>query len=195
MPRRPQRSVPTLVVPGWQGSGEGHWQTWLEAELAEAGRETRRPEFADLDHPQLAQWLDALHAAADGLPADGYDVVAHSLGAVLWLHHAVTPGDMPRPARVALVSPPSPGSEVPELAEFLPPPLDLDAVRAAADGTVLVGGADDPYCPEGIAAAYGLPLKMATTVIPEGGHLDPAAGFGPWPAVRDWCRRDNLAFY
>ena len=61
--------------------------------------------------------------------------------------------------------------------------------------TVLVAGDDDPYLPEGIGAAYGLPLKIATTVIPGGAHLNTDAGYGEWPAVLDWCRRDNLAFY
>ncbi len=73
--------------------------------------------------------------------------------------------------------------------------MDVDAVRRGADGTVLVAGDDDPYLPEGIAEAYGRPLKMATTVLPGGGHVNPDAGFGPWPSVLDWCGRDNLAFY
>ncbi|MDT4942849.1 MAG: Serine hydrolase, partial [Pseudonocardiales bacterium] len=76
MPRRPVRSVPTVIVPGWQGSGEGHWQTWLEEQLQAAGRATCRPEFADLDEPDLADWKAALRAALDELPPDGFDVVA-----------------------------------------------------------------------------------------------------------------------
>lgn len=194
MPRRPNRSVPVVVVPGWNGSGEGHWQTWLEDELRAAGRETVRPEVADWDRPDLAGWLTALRTAIAPLPADGFDVVAHSLGAVLWLHHSTDPQG-PRPARVALVSPVSPTLEYPEIAEFLPPPLDVDAVRAAADGTVLVAGSDDPYLPEGVAAAYGVPLKMATTIVEDGGHLNTDAGYGEWPAMLSWCNRDNLAFF
>ena len=184
-----------MVIPGWQGSGDGHWQTWLEEQLHAAGRETRRPDFADLDHPDLADWLTALHAALTDLPADAYDVVAHSLGAVLWLHHVVAPGDAPRPARVALIAPPSLTTTIPEIAAFFPPPLDIDAVRGAADGTVLIAGDNDPYLPEGIAAAYALPLKIATTVIPDGGHLNVEAGYGDWPAMLDWCNRDHLAFF
>ncbi len=195
MPRRPSRAVPTVLIPGWQGSGDGHWQTWLEGELREAGRETRRPQFTDLEHPDLDDWLAALRTALADLPADGYDVVAHSLGSVLWLHHAAAPGDAPRPARVLLVSPPSPDTAIADIAAFYPPPMDIDAVRASADGTALVAGDDDPYLPEGIAAAYGLPLKIATTIVPAGGHLNVASGHGQWPAVRDWCRRDNLAFF
>jgi len=195
VPRRPARTVPTLVVPGWQGSGEGHWQTWLEEQLHAAGRETRRPRFGDLDNPHLADWLDGLRVALADLPADGFDVVAHSLGAVTWLHHVTDPGDAPRPARVALVSPPSPRTTIPEIAAFFPPPLDVEAVRHGADGTVLVAGDNDPYLPEGIAAAYALPLKIATTVIPDGGHLNVEAGYGAWPAMLDWCNRDHLAFF
>src|SRR4051794_6111783 len=195
MPRRPTRNVPTVLVPGWNGSGDDHWQTWLEERLHEDGRETRRPAFADVDHPDLGEWLAALRGALADLPADGYDVVAHSLGAVLWLHHVADPGDAPRAARVALVSPPSPRTDIAEIAEFFPPPMDVDTVRRGADGTVLVSGDDDPNLPEGVAAAYGLPLKMPTTMIPGGGHLNTESGYGEWPAVRDWCRRDNLAFY
>ena len=195
MPRRPIRTVPTVVVPGWNGSGPGHWQTWLEDQSAAEGRPTVRPQFGDLDHPGLPEWLAGLRATLAHLPADGYDVVAHSLGAILWLHHVAAPGDSPRAARVALVSPPSPRTAIPEIADFFPPPMDIDTVRRGADGTVLVAGDNDPYLPEGIATAYGLPLTMATTVVPGGGHLNLEAGFGEWPAVLDWCRRGNLAFF
>ena len=107
----------------------------------------------------------------------------------------MVPGDAPRPARVALVSPPSPATAIDEIAAFFPPPLDIDAVRHEADGTVLIAGDDDPYLPEGIAAAYGLPLKIATTVLPGGGHINVESGYGEWPAMLDWCNRDHLAFY
>lgn len=194
-PRRRIRSVPTVVIPGWQGSADGHWQSWLEEQLHEAGRETRRPAFADLDHPQVTEWRTALTVALADLPSDGFDIVAHSLGAVLWLHHACDPGASPRPARVLLVAPPSPHTDIGEISAFFPPPMDVDAIRHGADGTALVAGDDDPYLPEGIAEAYGRPLKIATTVVPGGAHLNPDAGYGAWPAVLDWCNRDNLAFF
>jgi len=194
MPIRPRREVPIVVVPGWQGSGDEHWQTWLEQQLAQTGRPTIRPEFADLNRPDLAQWLVALRQTLASLPADGFDVVTHSLGAVLWLHHVVNPGNSPRPARVALVSPPSPGTSIAELAAFYPPPLSAEAVRHGAGGTVLVAGDDDPYLPEGVTTAYALPLEIAATLVPGGGHLSAANGYGPWATVLNWCQHDDLAF-
>jgi predicted alpha/beta hydrolase family esterase len=195
VPRRPTRTVPVVLLHGWEGSGPDHWQTWLANELVTSGRDVRYPDLPNAELPDLADWLAALHETLTGLPDDGFDVVCHSLASVLWLHHAANPGPTPRPARVVLVSPPSPLTTIAQIAEFFPPPLTIDAVRQAADGTVLVGSDDDPYCPEGIAEAYGRPLKIATTVIAGGGHLNSDSGFGPWPAILDWCGRDNLAFF
>ncbi len=207
MPRKPLRAVPVLLIHGWQGSGPDHWQTWLADQLRTAGREVRYPTLPDPDLPALGPWLAALRAELNNLPDDGFDVLAHSLGSLLWLHHVASappaaPGDTsptpndptPRPARIALVSPPSPQLDITELAEFVPPPMDTDAVRAGAGGTVLVASDNDPYCPETAAMAYGRPLRMATTVVPGGGHLNTDAGFGPWPAALAWCNHDNLAF-
>jgi len=122
-------------------------------------------------------------------------VLAHSTACLLWLHHASQGAEgSPRPARVALVAPPAADAPLPAWDFLRPVPLAVDALRRAADGTVLVGGEDDPHCPGGVAQVYGAPLKMAATVIAGGGALTAASGFGPWPAVLDWCGRDNLAF-
>ena len=202
MPRRALRAVPVLLLHGWQGSEPDHWQSWLATQLRESGREVLYPQLPNPDRPELGAWLEALHGALADLPDGDFDVVAHSLGAVLWLHHVASPGTLPpaarvlpQAARVALIAPPSPHTAIAEIAAFFPPPLDVDAVRHGAGGTVLVAGDDDPYTPEGIHAAYALPLKIATTVLPGGGHVNVAAGYGPWPAVLDWCNRENLAFY
>jgi predicted alpha/beta hydrolase family esterase len=192
--RTPSRSAAVLLLHGWQGSDAGHWQSWLAAQLRSDGREVHLPDLPDPDRPALATWLDALDDVLRTLPRDGFDVLAHSLGCLLWLHHAQASTDAPRPARVALVAPPSPSTTIEELAGFVRPPMDTDAVRRAAGGTVLVASDNDPYCPETAALAYGRPLRMATTVIPGGGHLNTDAGFGPWPAALAWCRHDNLAF-
>jgi predicted alpha/beta hydrolase family esterase len=193
MPRTPSTSQPVVILPGWQGSGPEHWQTWLAGRLA-SGHDVRYPALPDPDTPVLHRWLAALDATLAGLPADGYDVVCHSLAVLLWLHRAARGPVQARPARVLLVAPPSPRTAIPELATFVPAPLDVEAVRRAAGGTILVCGDDDPYCPEGAALAYGRPLKIPVTVLPGTGHLNVAAGYGPWPAVEQWCHRPNLAF-
>ncbi|MDP9091732.1 MAG: alpha/beta hydrolase [Actinomycetota bacterium] len=194
MPRRPSRTAPTVILHGWQGSTGEHWQAWLAEQLRSAEREVRFPELPEAESPRLSDWLAGLEKTLAGLPDDGFDVVAHSLGAILWLHHAARSHASPRPARVALVAPVSPRTAIAQLQDFFPVPLDIDTVRRAADGTALIGSDDDPYTPEGIAEAYGRPLKMPTTIVKAGGHINVEAGYGPWPAMLAWCGRDNLAF-
>ena len=204
MPRRPTRTVPTVILHGLDGPGPEHWYSWLATELTAAGREVRRPSLPDSHRPELTRWRAELGRTLAGLPDGGFDLLCHSLGCLLWLHHvrsatvgspkATSDPGSPRPSRVLLVAPPDPTATLEQAASFFPVPMDRDAVRRAADGTALAAGDDDPWCPQGAAAAYGLPLGLPTTVMPGAGHVNPDAGYGPWPAALDWCGRDNLAF-
>jgi hypothetical protein len=196
--------VPTVLLPGPFGAAEQDWQRWLAAQLSSAGREVRQAAWPPPETADLAGCLAALRQSMAGLAHDGFDVLAHSTACLLWLHHAAASqeasgaapatGAAPRPSRVALVAPPAPDRQLPAWDFLRPPPLAVDALRRAADGTVLVGGDNDPHCPGGVAQVYGAPLKMAATVVPGGGALTAADGYGPWPAALDWCGRDNLAF-
>jgi predicted alpha/beta hydrolase family esterase len=213
--------VPTVLLPGPLGASEQDWQPWLADQLRGAGREVRLISWPAADTADLAGCLAALREGMAGLPGDGFDVLAHSAACLLWLHHAASSatagsegagseaavggaagagrtagvdGGSPRPSRVALVAPPAPDRPLPVWDFLRPVPLPVDALRQAADGTVLVGGDDDPYCPGGVARVFGAPLKMAATVIAGAGSLTAASGYGPWPGVLDWCGRDNLAF-
>ena len=137
--------------------------------------------------PTLGPWLDTLDDELAALGAETA-VVCHSLACVLWFHHAARPAGPDRVARVLLVAPPSAGANVAEIEPFFPVPVSPAPVRAAAGSTVLVCSDDDPYCPEGAASLYGAPLGVETHVISGGGHLNPDAGLGPWPAAEAWCR-------
>jgi uncharacterized protein len=175
-----------LIVHGLGGSGPDHWQTWLAARLRTRGLNVAYPQLPDPDTPSLDAWCDALAGELDGF--DEPPVVAcHSLGAVLWMQSAAR---LRRRLadRVLLVAPPSAGAGVPEIAEFVPPPLDREAIATAAAGTRLVcAPSGDPYCPEGAVTAYAEPLGLPVDEIPGADHINTDAGYGRWPAVEAWC--------
>lgn len=179
-----------LILHGWQGSGDGHWQRWLAAELEAAGHVVLFPDLPECDLPCPDQWGGALHqhlaALADG-PGERV-VVAHSLGCVLWFREAHRIAPEHRVDRVAVVAPPCPGAKVAELARFYPTWAQRDAVAAAARGaTRLVCADDDPYCPgRGASQHWGEPLDLPVDLLPGQGHLNVEAGYGPWPAMLDW---------
>ncbi|QEM68375.1 hydrolase [Geobacter sp. FeAm09] len=177
-----------LIVHGWHGSGRNHWQTWLANRLRDAGEQVRYPVLPDFHTPRLDEWLATLHtelAALDG--RDERVVVCHSLAVLLWLHHAAASAAAPVD-RLLLVAPPGPALCVPEVASFFPPPLDNAPLKRSAREILLVCTDNDPCCPEQAAQFYGRPLGVETvTIAPEAGHINEAAGYGPWPAVEQWC--------
>ncbi len=166
-----------LILHGYEGSGPGHWQTWLAGRLRAADAIVAYPDLPDADHPSLDAWLSALARELDALPAAPV-VLCHSLACVLWLHHGGLGAE-----RVLLVAPPSQAGAPEALASFFPV-----ALPASLPGARLVCSDNDPYCPEGAAALYGEPLGLATDVLPGLGHLNPDAGLGPWPEVEAWAR-------
>ncbi|WP_411148498.1 RBBP9/YdeN family alpha/beta hydrolase [Streptomyces sp. A30] len=177
-----------LILHGWQNHRpKDHWQHWLADRLTALGHHVTYPQLPDADDPDLDVWLGELARHLGALRGAGERVVvAHSASALLWLH-AVTravpgAGDVDR---VLLVAPPSASVLVrhPEVAAFAAPPLDF----ALPTPTRLVAGDDDPYCPEGARTLFGDPLGIPTETLPGAAHLDLDAGYGPWPAVLDWC--------
>lgn len=175
-----------LILHGLEGSGPEHWQTWLAGRLSERGLEVAYPSLPDADNPRLDRWLEALDDELARLPASETTVLCHSLGSLLWLHHAAR-----KPAvqvgRALLVAPPQPDEDDLQSAGFRPVPLDRDGVAAAAGETRLVCSTDDPWCPpetsRRIAEETGIPIDW----LDDAGHVNTAGGYGPWPAVEAWA--------
>jgi predicted alpha/beta hydrolase family esterase len=165
-----------LILHGYQGSGPGHWQSWLAGRLRSGEASVHFPDLPDADSPQLSAWLDALEREMDQFTVAPV-VVCHSLACVLWLHHVARGG---KPAeRVLLVAPPSRAGVPDALESFFPAPaVELPDAR-------LVCSDNDPYCPEGAAQVYG---GLPTDVLSAQGHINPDAGYGAWPAVERWAR-------
>ncbi|UUY06316.1 alpha/beta hydrolase [Svornostia abyssi] len=153
------------MLHGWQGSQGPHWQRWLAPHLRAAGCVVSLPELPDAMTPRLDAWRATLDQELADLAAGPGErlVVCHSLGCILWLHHAAAPSPgAPHVDRVLLNAPPGPLGELPT---FFPVDVDATAVAAAAGSTRLVCSDDDPYCPEGAQSSYaeplGLPLRRA----------------------------------
>ncbi|MEU6237594.1 alpha/beta hydrolase [Kitasatospora sp. NPDC047058] len=179
-----------LILHGWQNHRPaGHWQHWLADRLTGLGHQVDYPRLPDPDHPDPELWLHELRTRLTALRAGRRTVVCHSLACALWLR-AVAGGAVAEPVdRVLLVAPPSPGflRRQPDVALFVPPAVSAAQLSAAAGSTRLVCGDDDPCCPEGAAEAYGRRLGLPVDVITGAAHLTPDSGYGPWPALLDWC--------
>jgi predicted alpha/beta hydrolase family esterase len=168
-----------LVLPGWHGSGEAHWQTAWQKALPTL----RRVEQADWERPYYSAWAERLDqaVAASTRPVI---LVAHSLGtslAVRWsLQHLSAPV-----AGMFLVAPTDIGRFVgqpdTEVVGFDPIPearlpFPTTVIASRNDERVDFGRAQD------FAAAWGARLVDAGQL----GHMGSAAALGLWPQGLIW---------
>jgi len=102
-------SIRYLIVPGWQGSSEDHWQSHWQRSLPNSAR----VEQADWVTPKRQDWIAALELAVQASTGPVI-LIAHSLGCVTVAHWAaqaplaslrkvqgallVAPADVERPA-------------------------------------------------------------------------------------------------
>ena len=173
-----------LILHGWANRRPPeHWEHRLADELTARGFEVRYPQLPDPDEPSLDVWIDEVATALEGWDPATTTVIAHSLGATTWLQ-SVARGRVPRPARLLLVAPPDRAVLEPTvIAEF----VHGGWTDPGSDDVTLIAGEGDEYSPNGPGADYAEPLGLEFVTIPGAGHLTPASGYGPWPAVVEWC--------
>jgi len=167
-----QGMQPILIIPGWMNSGPDHWQSrW------ESAHGYQRVQQQDWDSPVVADWVARLDEAIGASPMPPL-LVAHSLGCIAVAHWAATHSSV-RAAAAFLVAPADvEQADTPEpLRPFAPIPI-----QPLPFPTVVVASRDDPYATfdraEVLARAWGAALVDAGMA----GHLNTAAGLGPWPA-------------
>lgn len=136
--------------------------------------------------PQREVWTAALD---DLLVTAGEPTtfVCHSLGC--WaVDHLLAERGTAGVHAALLVTPPSPYLLFEPVESFLPPPRQRQVWAPIAARTLLVGSDNDEFTTaeefREIAAAIGVECR----IIPNGGHLNLASGFGPWPFALDWLR-------
>lgn len=154
-----------LIVPGLGNSGPGHWQSLWQADNP-AFRRVRQRHW---DQPQLESWARRVkgEVEAEDRPAL---LVAHSFGCLATVRAAAGLGR--RVAGALLAAPADPDKF--QLAARLPQqPLHFPCVLAASRS--------DPWL--SFDKAYAMSRHWGAEFVDAGdvGHLNVAAGFGPWP--------------
>ncbi|MCK6557091.1 alpha/beta hydrolase [Candidatus Binatia bacterium] len=176
-----------VIVYGHGGSGPGHWQRWLEAELEGRGVPVLFPDLPDAEAPRKDAWVAALAEALMSVRDRPVTVVAHSLGC--WaLDHLLAERGPCGVTAALLVVPPSPYLLFEPAETFFPPPLRVEAWESLADRSLLVGSDDDPFTSpeelEEIARAIGVGHR----ILKGHGHINLESGHGPWPFALEWLR-------
>jgi predicted alpha/beta hydrolase family esterase len=166
------KATSVLVLPGWQGSGPGHWQT-----LWEQRHGYRRVEQHEWMRPLRGDWLARLEETVLGCE-EQVVLVAHSLGCILVAQWSACSRSTHRVKGALLVAPGD--AERPELREQLPTwsPIELQALRFPS---VLVASRNDPYCDLERARLFGHTWGSQFIDLGDCGHINADSGLGSWP--------------
>lgn len=162
-----------LILPGWQNSGPGHWQSRWQALHG-----FERVEQADWQHPLRGDWMMRLEEAllADPRPAA---LVAHSLGCQLVAAWAAHSRHAARVCAALLVAPP-------DTARADMPP-QLSSWRAIVRDrlpfpALVVHSTDDPFCAPERAQQMAADWAAQSLALGRAGHINADTGLGDWPA-------------
>ena len=159
-----------LLVPGYQNSGEGHWQTLWEGSLGGA----RRAEMPSWEHPVRGAWIEALDEAIADCPTPPI-LVGHSLGCIAIVHWAAL---YERTIQGALLAAPTDverADGLEQLRSFGPIPR-----RTLPFPAIVAASSNDPFIRPDRARALAAEWGAAFVDLGPCGHLNTASGHGPW---------------
>ncbi|MFI7409717.1 RBBP9/YdeN family alpha/beta hydrolase [Streptomyces sp. NPDC049627] len=184
------RTEPAVViVPGLRDHVEEHWQTRLGARLAEAGRTVRTVPPLTQDRLSRRAQVASLDKVISEI-AGPVVLVAHSAGVITTVHWAQ--GHEAQVRGALLVTPPDFEKPLPE---GYPTPEVLDAhgwtpvPRSPLPfPSIVAASSNDPLGPLDRVAELTRNWAGRLVELGEVGHLNPAAGYGPWPDAEELLR-------
>lgn len=170
-----------LIIPGWSGSEEDHWQSRWERSLTTARRVVQEEWY----EPDLGAWTALIRSLVQEARRPVV-LVAHSLGVIATVHAApllkyenvagaflVAPADVDNADKWPVTRGYDPCKSI---RGFAPAPT----ARLPFPAT-LVASANDPYCT--LERAKELAEAWGATLVETGdcGHLNVDSGHGAWP--------------
>lgn len=167
-------SIRYLIVPGWQGSPDDHWQTHWQNSLPNSARVQQ----ADWDKPRREDWVGELQRsiAAHSSPVI---LIAHSLGCITVAHWAqLAPVESLRQVHGALLVAPADVERPncsPALRNFAPIPQDLLPFP-----TQIVSSDNDPAVSTQRAMEMARHWGADVGFLSQAGHINVKSGHQRW---------------
>lgn len=171
-----------LILHGWGGSDNPHWQAWLEQKLIKENYEVSFPVLPNRDFPKFDEWFEFVSKEVEEFRPD--IVVCHSLANILWFH-ILEKIDINPIEKLVLVAPVRENCDIEELNEFFPyqVPFNLKARKA-----LLVVSTNDIYMNLHEANTLQHELNIEMNILKDAGHINAESGFGPLKEVMDWIK-------
>ncbi|WP_114637160.1 RBBP9/YdeN family alpha/beta hydrolase [Polynucleobacter necessarius] len=176
----------TLIIPGFLGSEDAHWQSWIERQICSSYRVQQ-----EWDKPGLSHWVEAIIQAI-GSTNDRVWLLAHSFGCLA----AVTAG-LERADKVGgamLIAPADPGRFTLQGIKNTQS-ADQESIQAMIPGeplpfpSLVIASSNDPWMQSNKAQLWSSCWGSEFICLQNAGHINVEAGFGPWPEGLNYFKR------
>lgn len=163
-----------LIVPGWQGSADDHWQSHWQRSLPNSAR----VEQADWLAPQRKDWVAELQRSIAGDPRPTI-LIAHSLGCITVAHWAAqAPVELLGRVRAALLVAPADVERAncpAALQNFAPIPQQLLPFPSQ-----LIGSDNDSAASAARAIELARDWGSDAAILSGAGHINVKSGHQRW---------------
>ena len=160
-----------FIIPGYQGSGPDHWQTWIEKTQGNFHRIQQK----DWDNPNITEWAENIDKAIAEYDPESVVLVAHSLGCLTvaeWVKK------YNRHVKAALlVAPPDADLIRKKVSENL---FEESPTHHIPFRTTLVASTNDPWISIEKAEFYARTWGSEFVNIGAAGHINNLSGYGEW---------------
>ena len=168
------QTIRYLIVPGWQGSADAHWQSHWQRSLPNSAR----VEQADWLNPKREDWVAELQRSIASDPRPTI-LIAHSLGCITVAHWAAqAPVESLRRVRAALLVAPADVERTncpPALQNFAPIPQ-----HSLPFPSLLVGSDNDTAASAARASELARDWGSEALILSGVGHINVASGHQRW---------------
>ncbi|MFH2105899.1 MAG: alpha/beta fold hydrolase [Candidatus Micrarchaeota archaeon] len=166
-----------LLIHGWGGSDERHWQSWLCEELKKQNIEVHFPLLPHADLPKLDEWLTALEKEVKTF-GDDLVLIGHSLGCPTILHLL----EKHKAGKAILVCGFAKDLGINEIRDFVNKPFDWKKIKQNCKDILCISSDNDHYIPIEVAEDLAKNLGVKLIVEHNAEHIY-APKFGPYPRM------------
>jgi len=173
-----------LILHGWGGSNDPHWQYWLSKQLPNLGYDVLFPELTNKDYPNLLIWKEELEDILKNYKPN--IVILHSLANTLWMH--ILNSSKINVDTLLMVAPPNPVLDIFELMCFNT--TKIPNYFGAKKGLMVASDNDIYFTKDGVeklAKKMNIPLH----ILENAGHINSDSGFGEWSWILEWIKNNG----
>ena len=169
-----QQPYEFLIIPGWQGSGPDHWQSYWEKSLQPSSRLS----VSSWTYPQPHDWIQRINDQIQ-LASSPVILIAHSLGCIAltkWASQADQ--QLIKKVKAALLVAPADVERAhcpAEIACFEPIPLSTLPFTS-----LVIGSSNDPSASEGRVRSFAKSWGSHCIILNNAGHINTASGHNQW---------------